>query len=549
MTEAACKPFTPIDWIISESTLAVLWDSVFQRVIVYLWYIEYYSAAHSADINTKLHADVITHLGTFNNIPPIDPDDSVAGKRYFINMMIAIYKDPDVSPFFRESLIKLMGYFTAKVPPMDPVDYNNFVDNIFDGTEDFSTSIPMYFIDTPGFDYILSNKGIELAIPRTRPSANDLYPDIEKEEFEKNTYRLYEKRKTGQFAVLLTPEDTQNGQSMHFSRKHSTVRLNNADNNIEEALREELTTHITEIRFNACELPPFIQEILSSIAEAGNLEEPVECDNITSLEDLISSIFNIEELLSFDEDRLNRIKDIIDQLSGVVNTIRGGFTGVAGLLGPAEIAGLIDDLVTEVKDLDPPSISLQIDTIIQSILRFFYCYIQELFEQEIPQTIHEVAQGRDWYISGSIFRRIANEMPRLKARIWLEDLNGISATKNQYVLNVDTGCRLLFGLLLEITLPPCAKMYFCGASLPPQPPLEGDEDLDAVPVQVAGKRLLVSPIEGLDVNDYNKNQIYIHKNGITLPYIGDPPTQDDIYASWKNGVAANPFYTDSSETC
>jgi hypothetical protein len=45
------------------------------------------------------------------------------------------------------------------------------------------------------------------------------------------------------------------------------------------------------------------------------------------------------------------------------------------------------------------------------------------------------------------------------------------------------------------------------------------------------------------------DEIYIHNYGITLPRICEGPDRRFLYKTWKNGIAANPVFTDSAHCC
>ena len=47
---------------------------------------------------------------------------------------------------------------------------------------------------------------------------------------------------------------------------------------------------------------------------------------------------------------------------------------------------------------------------------------------------------------------------------------------------------------------------------------------------------------------YRPNEVYIHNCGVSLPAIGVAPSEASLYASWKNGAAANPVMTDTIMT-
>ena len=301
-------------------------------------------------------------------------------------------------------------------------------------------AIPIFLLNGRGYDYILSNLGIELILPD--------YPDELANgnliEFEDNVFDLYSIRKTGRYALYLPPEhdNVNTGPNLnpkiskvfHESAQHRTVRFIENDNNVEEII------------FDRNILNSYVSLVKKSGNEIGLKDE--------TLDILLQNTNNLR--CQIRESRPTR-----------------------------KNGGVSFDL--------------------------FLC--TSVFMKK-------------WQIPGSVFRSIAFEMQKIKARIWLELNKSPQRNKDLYDFDSDDGCRRLFERNLELSLPPSTRMQFAG--------LTG----------IDNKAINPGP------NDfgYKKNEIYIHNDGIALPKVEARPNTSTILTSWKNGVAANPLFTDSTTT-
>ena len=131
--------------------------------------------------------------------------------------------------------------------------------------------------------------------------------------------------------------------------------------------------------------------------------------------------------------------------------------------------------------------------------------------------------------------------------MWLESLDRNSRVRSQYESNENSGCRFLFREDLEITFFESDLMYFAGKSSAPTT-IRGNEIYEDHEAS-ENPNNHDKKIQLYEFADYSLNKMYIHNEGITLPYVGETyPSESQIYESWKNGVAANPFFTDTFKT-
>ena len=380
------------------------------------------------------------------------------GRRYLINIMKEVMKkDTIFSGEFKAKLDILIRYFT-----IGPDGKN------LEGIR----PIPVFFTRGNGYDYILSSKGLELIIP-DRPfedfiggspeTALDGTPLTPEDIFRRRVFDLYKVRKTGSYALLVPPEV--NGGIPSIADQLLTVRLNSADNNIEEFLSNNITVSTSTVDIpssNAALITGLNQlaDVLKYIIFAQIPEgepEVIECEPLP----LPFTLLQFQKLLFC----------------------------------------LLEELIEYLNEADAEATQLQ-------------CYVQTL------------SLTRCWHLSGSVFRRIANEMPRLKAFLWVDDIYGRTERRERYESNATEGCRALFREILETTLPGVNRMYFKGLTA-----AEGT-------------------IPGVPLASYKKNEIYIHNHGITFPIVGSKgPNEQQIYASWISGAAANPTFTDSAKSC
>ena len=345
-------------------------------------------------------------------------------------MMRIMREDHAFSQDFHKNLDTLITYFDKNDPsrkiPYDP--------------------IPVFILRGDGYDYFLSNIGIELIVPdrpgidrsqfmcidtsdkeldlfgdRKNASAENMDKAQEREdELRRKIYNLYMVRQTGVYALLVPAEKT----GLNYTRGDQlrTVRLNHADNNV-EALIDNF----------------FIDEVIEEIT--------VHSDAVTG---------TIEP---------HELKEMKRRLNNAIEIALPKYHPACE--GPYEFPEDYD-IDNDYKDqLDPLNQALK-------------CILLDALEPKRATTTRyseELERIRDWFLSGSVFRRIANEMPRLKARLWLDCMNGRSQRRLQYVKNVgadalgnpdsnDRGCREIFEGILEVSLLDCDKMYFKGIDDP-----------------------------------------------------------------------------------
>lgn len=477
---------TEIEWAIPESLLGIFWDDVFQRIIVFKWYLELNQEhAGPGDNPYPIHLDVTVFLesGGLSVIesirPPFASINGDDGVDYLVKMMNAMKLDPEMSEEFKDhSLQPLIDYWTR--------DANDLLDE--DGNVDPNKQlnekrIPVFIRSANGYDYILSEKGIELFFP-DRPLKDE---DGDEEEvdkrFRKEIYFIYNYRQLGIDTLLIPPEPGTYGNAGPrvtldpvTNDQHKSVIMVASDNNIEALLGQGCDFHVSEVPDELC----------------GCCDE----DNSSVLIDTI----------------LDQIKVLLD-------------------------CPEID--CTEVPN-DPMHKAYCALAAFLQLLRCQKGMSLTVYVQLLKRT-------RCWFLSGSVFRRVANEMPRLKARLWIEELSrdvdaGDPPTdpKRRYMNNGNLPgrtCRTMFEELMEISLKKCDRFYFKG----------WDYNNDLNQVRNINGAHVPEPLPGL-IRDYRPNEIYIHNRGITLPAVGAGPTKKDIYQSWKNGVAANPTFTNSRKT-
>ena len=152
-----CEKLSDVTWAIKESQLGILWDSVFQRIIVYLWYLEMHNhpiLGGNYPLNDEVKDEIAAWGVDIYAYPPVSPirtvhpptnipiSNTITGKAFLVNIMSLMLLDDTFSDPFKEHLQDLIDYF------------------------DLAYSIPVYFLEGNGYDYILSSKGIELVAPK-----------------------------------------------------------------------------------------------------------------------------------------------------------------------------------------------------------------------------------------------------------------------------------------------------------------------------------------------------------------------------------------------
>ena len=488
-------------WALPESLLGFLWDDVFQRIIVFTWYVELH-LSNPGDyplrpaVRTALLAG---YTGTSSaedarireNIkpPPYNIDDKVSGVDYLLLMFKAMRKDTALmsgNTVLNNRLNQLEAYFE------------------FDDIR-----IPVHFVVADAFDYILSEKGIELFFPAR--------PDISSEEnFREHVFTLYEKRVVGKSAIALPPTMGVYSSSAislptipSWKNVHKTVRTNPGDTNVEALMPQGVTTSMTTIA-----------SFLSMLAMSGSSG---------------SSWFT-------------------------------GSPGTMGAMGSSVNPSLLLDVLLKAlnKLLDNESLDEETKALLRKLAKCDFPEITisgqpPLQEGPVSYCVQimiliESLKERCWFLSGSVFRRIAAEMPRLKARLWIDEIQSIPPVRKEaYLSDANDGCRKLFADRLEMSLPKCEEMYFRGGELTNNP-LGGMTVNPLPPIPPIPQPSPIFPFPSFPLfpssasKKYNPDEIYIHNKGISLPAVGKGPSQKDIYASWKNGAAANPTFTDSSNT-
>ena len=484
-----------ITWAIPESYLGILWDDVFQRMIVYLWFLDLSEAerkerqnnANSGDPPIRRHNNKKYRLSqeidnqldaqnffshpsvskTFNVVPPTNESDGQIGRDYLIEVMKLMKKD-SFSLVFKDYLKLLIKYFEGK---------------------DHVQPIPVYFLkgQRGGYDYILSSKGIELVFPR-RPDLLDLAAAKPDMKFRRDVYELYAIRKTSTALLAVPPEFELNAAgriTAYLADQLRTVRLSSADNNIEELILEDLFVNITENE----------QQLIDSAVVPAELEKLIPL--------------------------------ILDLVENVLKKLDNDFSCAA---------------------FDCKTFELPTNPCVLDYAKYLFCRIEECLKN-LLNPVKEISFGcytqaltntRCWFLSGSVFRRIANEMPRLKARLWIDATLAAQFDRlNRYESNMLNGCRALFRESLEISLPTQENMFFRGLKI----------ERDSKDKRLRDAKMneyKVEPLpQGIVANGYRKNEIYIHDSGLLLPAVGEGPEKEEIYNAWKAGAAANPVFTDS----
>ena len=624
-------------WYLTEKILAYIWDDIFQRLVVYFWIIknnrlrnDMFSDAFKSEIKYRSFDNIITFVGekynnnytlfnengcedykdkikdmiTFKNDYPYPPflnsstnydiidadtgavkkiniiDSGEYGFAYFLKMIDVMAKDPCVSEAFkRERLLPVVKFFE---------------DEGFLCEDNF---LPIYFVKGNGYDYILSNEGIEFVIP----DIDNDFTSKQREEFQERVYNIYIHRQVGSYALLVPPCLNSNKNKYHcdvnngykYVESLHTVRMNNGDNNVEQ------------IQYNTFD---YFRSILLSESRNGR----ITYNNV-----LISSIITINVLRGFKciykSNRLEWLRPLIRwakseavNLNVVVDDEYVNYDIYDELINEASLWKYVNeiplnnqgtvklsDFVLQFLKLDPNELS------ITPILEYY-----NEIEPKDPQTEDDKLKAADikicklslyqltingflicdaldssgyryfqgltrcWQLPGSVFRRIAHHLPRLKAEIWQQNIknktiksevkrkiddrverfkNSIEKMKegyrrdacsdeindaldtviknikisvnyedkklvNKYMSNSNDGCRHLFQERLESTLPFEASMC----------------------------------MKGSDNSDIN--EIYIHSGGLTLPHIGQGPSAKYLLHSWRSGSSANPLFTDSAKT-
>ena len=270
--------------------------------------------------------------------------------------------DPDISEGFKGMLAELEAY----------LEIGRFLPNTIPGP------IPIYFIQLNGYDYALSEFGIELAFP-PRPQVLDEDGMVDVDLFRKFVFSMYEKRPVGVDAITVPPGpdsfSTTPGRP-HPRKEHQirTVRSNPADNNIEALL------------------PPSGVSLSTSITTFATSISPVAPATVES--DALGSPYYVRVALAL----------------------------------ARNILGIEDDLDCA----GVPIISIPITnvTLYCAFERFLMNIAEPPSEISVPTCVSvsvlvEAFLRRKWFLSGSVFRRIAADIPRLKAGLWIDNIKRI----------------------------------------------------------------------------------------------------------------------------
>ena len=440
-------------WTISESLLSLFWDDAFVRIVTLDWMYQLYQGGVVSDsVTAHLQAGRAfpNRQNAYNNY-----DESLA---YLQDMLSILLQDSFLSGEFRTQVIQpLCDYFGE----LD-IDHPN--------------PIPIRFLEGRGFDYILSNEGIDVILPWLPEYACNT------SEFLQRMMSLYAIRETGSYAILVPPNDYESFSDFEGGglgraevdavriNPNRTVRNVSADNNIEE------------IRFSAARIAYAILTSPAIFVPGG----------VTIGHALLPSFYNGD-----------------DYIGSILEA------------GSLDIGMIGDELEASIGEFPDRNWLAYLANSPLRLCTFVW--------------IHDVT--RCWQLSGSVFRRIAHEVPRLMARMWRDYIRVsrlVDATldaaivaflnsqeailrhyERQYVDDGNLGCRNLFQERLEMTLPPSGRMVFCGTQAGAQPP---------------------------------RREIVISNYGIQLPTITSPPDRLTMMRAWKNGAAANPVFTDSSKT-
>ena len=497
----------PDTWLICESLLGSLWDDVFQRIVIYNWIFleeqagtltgvlptiaqtvatgldinDYISDAEAIERYTSDSCGQIQIESNGRPVPPVMATNDVSGRWYLIIMMEIMKADPDISAEFeRKHLDPLIAYFSAG----------------------FAKSIPVYLLQGRGYDYLLSSDGIEFVMPPP-PAGSD-------NEFMREVYRLYRVRITSRSPLILPPNNCPTGThscdppGVTLSDQLHTVRMIETDNNIEQ------------IQFG---LPMLLRFLSNSSLQLFGYR----------LSDMISVIENATQL---NQEEPFNCRAFLRQLAS--ESRQGNADGSRIPSTPVDPDDNQEDSQVR-RGREEPSLEYSVATFICSL-------VDRPLDSCTYQHFRSIT--RCWQLSGSVFRRIANELPRIKAQVWLSRLNSDIVRDNVNTLlipeaekpnvdnvvrsnfnrldnryssnNDDDGARSIFQERLESTMPGENEMYFRGLR-PNEAPFF--------------------------------DEIVIHKYGITLPRICEGPDKQYIYQSWKNGQSANPVFTDSTWCC
>lgn len=119
-----------------------------------------------------------------------------------------------------------------------------------------------------------------------------------------------------------------------------------------------------------------------------------------------------------------------------------------------------------------------------------------------------ITKPRCWWLEGAVYRGILEQLPRVVATAWREQvLSCTGDTSYTTLLAESDGLRTIFNQRLESSLPPAERMVF---------------ELDAT------------------ISD-----VTISNQGIRVPDPGAPPALDTMFTAIANGRAGNPVFTDS----
>lgn len=179
--------------------------------------------------------------------------------------------------------------------------------------------------------------------------------------------------------------------------------------------------------------------------------------------------------------------------------------------GIPTLANLSPDIIQQV--YNPSTSAPDLSKCCESPNRDSPCvdYLCRILEGGIPLDAFTalVAAYRCWWLTGSAYRRIMQELPRVIATIWHDGLG--SSYDARYGDPGDAGLRTLFEERVEIVLHPASHMRF-----------------------------RESPTELVET--------IISDRGFEFPKRDAPPTRAQLITAWIDGTAGNPVFTDSAMT-
>jgi hypothetical protein len=145
------------------------------------------------------------------------------------------------------------------------------------------------------------------------------------------------------------------------------------------------------------------------------------------------------------------------------------------------------------------------------------------------QVLYEPPKAK-WKVSGAVLRGILEQLPRLTAEVWQEDVVELTRLRDQAAKTDDTGLRQLFRERLETDLP-SGMEFETFSKAPPQKAF-------ATAIKAQGRNLWKNDDSG----------VVITSKGFYIPEIPALPDAKDMLRDIARGRAGNPVFTDSGMT-